>query len=147
MKFLHRFFATWFFSGYIPMAPGTWGSLAAAVIWWYIPLSVIIQIPLIISICIFGIYVSGRFAGEIHNTDPAEIVIDEVAGMWLALVLAPHNILYFLAAFIIFRLLDIFKPLFIDALQDFSGGLGIMLDDIAAGFITMVIMQGVRIIL
>jgi len=129
------------------MAPGTWGSLAAAVIWWYIPPSVIVQIPLIISICIFGIYVSGRFAGEIHKTDPAEIVIDEVAGMWLALVLAPHNILYFLAAFIIFRLLDIFKPLFIDALQDFSGGLGIMLDDIAAGFITMVIMQGVRIIL
>ena len=146
MKFITIILATWFYSGKLPGIPGTWGSLVAAILWWYIPESLFIQLLCILVVSIAGIYISGQYEKLVNQSDPPEVVIDEVAGMWLSLLLIPHTLWLFGLAFIIFRLLDIVKPLFIDKLQEFEGGLGIMLDDIAAGLITFFLIHAIRII-
>lgn len=78
--------------------------------------------------------------------DPSFVVIDEVAGMWLALLGARQVWWYFLGAFIIFRLFDILKPGPINRLQELPGGWGIMLDDIGAGLAALAIMKGILIL-
>ncbi len=65
--------------------------------------------------------------------DPSEVVIDEVAGMWIALLGAPLTAPHLLAAFLLFRLFDVWKPGPIDRLQNLPGGWGVMADDVAAG--------------
>lgn len=72
--------------------------------------------------------------------DPGEIVIDEVAGMWLALLFLPKSILLFSLAFILFRIFDITKPWIIGKIQSLHGGFGIMLDDILAGILARLIL-------
>jgi phosphatidylglycerophosphatase A len=66
--------------------------------------------------------------------------------MWISLFIIPHSLIYYLIAFFIFRLLDITKPGFIDSMQDYDGGLGIMMDDIAAGIITFFAIVAIRLV-
>ena len=84
---------------------------------------------------------------ETNNPDPSEVVIDEIAGMSIALFILPQNILLYLIAFIIFRLLDIFKPSFIYTVQSLPNGWGIMIDDIIAGAMTWLICQGISTVI
>ncbi|WP_417789029.1 phosphatidylglycerophosphatase A [Terasakiella pusilla] len=127
--------ATWFWSGLMPFAPGTWGSLAA------LPFAYFIQYYggwialLIASIVVFliGWWASHIFEKEAGVEDPGAVVIDEVAGQWLVLVPAGLDPLLYLVGFVLFRLVDIFKPwpaCWFD--RNVHGGLGIMLDDVVA---------------
>ena len=68
-------------------------------------------------------------------------MIDEVAGQLVALLFVPHMPLYYASAFILFRIFDILKPFPIRRLEKIGGGLGIMVDDIAAGFYTLAVIQ------
>lgn len=128
--------ATWFGVGYLPKAPGTWGSLAALPFAWVIsatggPIALLIAAAVALAI---GIWAAEQLEKATQAKDPGHVVIDEVAGQWLTLVpIAPDPFLYAIG-FLLFRIADIFKPWpanWCD--RRLSGGLGVMLDDIVAG--------------
>jgi len=131
--------------GFARPAPGTWGSIAAVVFWWWLlaPLAVGIQLLICVGYFLTGWWASQRVCQSHGVEDASEIVADEVAGMWLALaavsvvypVDAPVWIVLF--AFVVFRLFDILKPGPIGWLdRELHGGLGIMADDMVAGAVT-----------
>ena len=131
-----RLIWTWFGSGLLPKAPGTWGSLAALPFAWFIYSYGGYQTLLLATAGIFvaGVWTSGIAAAERGAEDPGEVVIDEVAGQWLTLVVVPPDLLLYAAGFVLFRLFDIWKPWPVSwADQKLKGGLGIMADDILAG--------------
>jgi phosphatidylglycerophosphatase A len=115
--------------------PGTWGSLAAlpfaaALHWAGGPWALAVAA---VGLGIAGVWVADRYAAERGGADPQEVVIDEVAGQWLALVPLALAPLHYAVGFAAFRLLDTLKPWPIRRLERLPGGLGIMADDLAAG--------------
>ena len=132
-------FASFFYTGYLPYAPGTWASLVAVILWFIIPWnSLLFRLSLIFAVLLIGTFVSGIVEKRSGERDPSFIVIDEVAGMWLTLALLPkmtfpENIGRIIFAFFAFRFFDILKVPPIKKLESIHGGLGIMLDDIIAG--------------
>ena len=133
---LVSFIATGGGSGNLPVAPGTWGSLVA------LPLAAVLAIlggPWLLSLAILlafvaGVWASGRYARAIGRGDPGSVVIDEIAGQWLAILPVALDWRYYIVAFVLFRFTDITKPWPCRAAERAPGGLGIMLDDIVAGF-------------
>jgi len=129
--------ATWFGVGLMPWAPGTWGSLAALpfaalVQWLYGPVALLAAA---ILLAVAGSVAVERMLAAGDDPDPSHVVVDEVAGQWLALVPAALDPLAYLVAFVLFRLLDVLKPWPIDSLQRLPGSLGVMADDVAAGLV------------
>jgi len=130
--------------GLLPMAPGTWGSLAALPVAWLITLSGGPWALLAASLIAFaaGIWASGVYAKASGVEDAQTIVIDEIAGQWLALVAAPLHPMAYLAAFALFRLCDIVKPWPVNwADRNVHGGFGVMLDDMIAGLYALIVLQ------
>ena len=125
--------ATFFGCGYSPIAPGTAGSLAAILIALALHnratlllLSVLLLVP--------AIWSAGKVAQHESRKDPQIVVIDEVLGQWITLAgTATLNWKSFLAAFLLFRLFDIWKPPPVRQLEALSGGFGIVADDVMAG--------------
>ena len=142
-----RFAATFFYLGKLPVAPGSFGSLGALFLWLLLPVSFPIQLSVLVFLFILGVYSSDKMAKYMDDHDPPEVVIDEVVGMGISLFMLPHNLGLYLLAFILFRIFDIFKPIFIYRIQNLSGGWGIMLDDVLAGLFTLAIVNGIIIIL
>ncbi|HUR36596.1 MAG TPA: phosphatidylglycerophosphatase A [Terriglobales bacterium] len=91
---------------------------------------------------LLGIYVADVMAHELRKKDPSEVVIDEVAGQLIALIAVPVNWKYALASLILFRAFDIVKPPPVRNLEALPGGLGIMMDDVAAGLYALAIVHG-----
>jgi phosphatidylglycerophosphatase A len=141
--------------GYIPLAPGTWGSLAGIVIYGLL----VRRLPLVatsgkislsnvigsnataaaaiaVLLAIVGVWAADRAANFLQRKDPGLVVIDEVSGQFLTylLALAPLNWKYLLLGFILFRVFDIWKPTPARQAEGLRGGLGIMADDWVAGF-------------
>lgn len=140
------FFATWFFTGIIPSAPGTWGSLAALP---FATLAYSFGITLssisIALILIISIPISGMAAKIMRMEDPSSVVIDEVAGIFVTLFWIPVSWTGVIAGFVLFRIFDILKPFPIGLIdKKVRGGRGIVFDDVVAGIYANV---GVRIIL
>ncbi len=148
---LLRAFTSVGFVGRIPGAPGTYGSLVTLVLAYLWSTSVtgntFFTLALIIVLTGLGIRASSIVANSIGVEDPGEIVIDELVGQWIALLAIPHFWGYWLAAFILFRIFDIWKPWIIDRVQHLPGGWGIMLDDVLAGLLTLLLIQGTAAIL
>ena len=142
-----RFVATFFFLGKLPFAPGSWGSLGALLLWLLLPISFSIHLSVIVFLFVLGVYSSNKMAKYLDDDDPSEVVIDEVVGMGISLFMLPHSFGLYLLAFILFRIFDIYKPLFIYRIQNLSGGWGIMLDDVLAGLFTFALVNGIAIIL
>lgn len=145
-----RLLVTWFGCGNLPGAPGTWGSLAALPFAWVMagtigPWGLLIAASVAF---IAGIWASGRYSAAAGIKDPQSIVIDEVAGQWLALVFVPLTPIAYFCAFLLFRLCDIFKPWPANwADRRLSGGLGIMLDDMIAGaYALMLVHSGLYLV-
>jgi phosphatidylglycerophosphatase A len=117
-----------------PLAPGTVGSAAALAIAWIFELRQGLLAVLAIAAGLTGVWASAHAIRAYGNEDPPQVVVDEVAGMWLALsgatVLNPVSLLAGLA---LFRLFDIWKPFPVRRLERLPGGYGIMADDLAAG--------------
>ncbi len=145
----YEIISTGFYSGYLPKAPGTWGSLFAALAFFLtarlLPAEGLFHIGKIpISwwaalsgtfFTILGIIASEKLAAEWREKDPAEVVVDEFAGVLLACLLVTPNVIGITAAFLFFRLFDVWKPGPIHSLQDLPGGHGIVLDDVGAGLL------------
>ena len=137
--------STWFWVGLIPKAPGTFGSLAALPLAWMIqaywgPLALGIGA---ITVFLIGCWSSAHYTRDFDESDPGEVVIDEVAGQWIACLLLPPGMLWaYLAAFVLFRFFDIFKPWPISVLDRHGrGGIGIMQDDVLAGVFAFILIQ------
>ena len=129
--------------GKSPIAPGTFGSLAALMCWFVIKPSISDPLFLLINGGIFflGIACSEIIVSTDNLKDPQFIVIDEWVGMWIGLYLVEHDFLWGLAAFFCFRIFDIFKPGPIGEMDKMEGGIGVMMDDVVAGIITCLLMQ------
>src|SRR5882724_128834 len=124
-------FVTWFGAGWLPGAPGTWGSLAALPFAWLILHYGDPGLLAFASVGLFalGVWASDIAARETRTVDPGWIVIDEVVGQWLTLLAAPFSLVGFAAGFLLFRLFDIWKPFPIRQLERrLEGGFGIMAD-------------------
>ena len=118
--------------GYVPVAPGTFGSAVGLLVWWLLPASAIVQ-----GIAIAVIFVAGAWGGNVaeHHfgrTDPGQVVIDEVMGMLVTLFLNPVGWIGALAGFLLFRVFDVIKPYPANRLEQLHGGVGVMADDAMA---------------
>jgi phosphatidylglycerophosphatase A len=124
---------TWFGVGLLPVMPGTWGSLAALPCAWAIRTlwggaALVLSAVIVFAV---GCWAAGALAKRSGVKDPGAIVIDEIAAQWLVLLPAPLDPLSYAAAFLLFRIFDIWKPWPVRwADRRVPGGLGIMLDDL-----------------
>ncbi|HUX61746.1 MAG TPA: phosphatidylglycerophosphatase A [Ignavibacteriaceae bacterium] len=147
INFVEKLLGSGFYTGYIPFASGTFGSLAGLII-YFIPgfekLEIIV--PAIIIFLIYGIYVGSKFEKE-YGKDPAECTIDEVVGMWISLLLLPKNIYVSVFAFLVWRALDIIKPSPARQAEKLKGGLGIMMDDVIAGIYSTIFVHIILVVL
>jgi phosphatidylglycerophosphatase A len=140
------FLATFFGIGFIPFAPGTFGSLAALALYVIMPGAVfasenfIAYLTGMLVFILIGVLICNQ-AEQSLGHDAGSIVIDEVAGYFVAVFLLPKTLLIALAAFVLFRLFDIWKPYPISRSQNLAGGWGVMIDDILAGIVANLILQ------
>jgi len=156
---LNRLFITFFGTGLAPKAPGTVGSLAALVVGvallQIVPMQTLFMLTL--AITIIGIFEINKYEKATNSHDDKSIVIDEVAGMWIALMFALSSaktmsyeyaeLIAIVGSFAAFRLFDIWKPSTIGVIdRKVKGGLGVMGDDIlagiAGGFLTVALLVG-----
>ena len=133
MNWLVRTLATLGPAGYAPIAPATAGSALVTLIAWFLPVP-----PPVVTVVLFAagtsiaVAVAGAAEKELgHDAKP--IVIDEAIGQSLALLLVPHVLWMFAAAFVLFRIFDIWKPLGAREIQVLPGGFGVVADDVIAG--------------
>jgi phosphatidylglycerophosphatase A len=136
MKFVIKFVATGFGTGYSPIAPGTVGSaVGMALYFFFLPFINNVSFLIIIIVTFFlGVYVSTVVENDYKEKDPSIVVIDEIVGVWISFFMLPHTgILSLGIAFFAFRFFDIVKLFPINKMQDFKGGWGIMNDDVLAG--------------
>ena len=132
--------ATCFGIGRLPLAPGTFGAVLGVAL--YIPLVSTQQWPLRIGACVvvtvLGAWAAEIFARAMETVDPQEVVVDELAGVWVAMLGAsePRG---WVVAFVLFRVFDVLKPFPVNRAEGLHGGLGIMADDIVAGLYALVL--------
>lgn len=126
--------------GFFPKAPGTAASFAAVLILYFFPMILTHMAILMLILFIAGLMAIPGVEAH-YGTDPGLIVIDEMIGQWTALLFLPHTAWVLAAAFVLFRLFDIFKPLGINALQKLPGAYGVLLDDILAGIYSFMLIQ------
>ena len=141
LKSLTRIISTFFYVGYFPLIPGTAGSLAGLIIYFLVKNNVLIYFLALVVLLILGFWAGGRQEQLMQKKDPPSVVIDEVCGMLLSLIFVPYDIKLVIIAFFIFRALDMLKPFPVGRLERMKGSLGIMIDDIAAGIYTNIILQ------
>ena len=144
LPFWHPAFwlATWFGAGLLPLAPGSWGSLAALpfaalIVWW--SGDPLLLLPAALVVFLLGIWAGGIYAERLGVGDPGPVVIDEVAAQWLTLSVVPLDPILYAIGFFLFRLADTLKPWpanWFD--RNMKGGLGIMLDDLFAGIYSII---------
>jgi phosphatidylglycerophosphatase A len=134
---------TFFGTGLMKPGPGTYGSVAAMLLWvvaahvWGgVGLAVGTAIAAVVAVAI-GIPAATIVAREAGREDPQFVVVDEVAGQWIALIGARPDWAHALVALALFRLFDIWKPWPVRRLEQLPGGWGIMLDDVAAGLLAL----------
>jgi phosphatidylglycerophosphatase A len=137
--------ATFFGVGRLRPGPGTWGSFAAVLIWLAVSRlteskSIILATMAALATAI-GIPAATAVAKASGVKDPQFVIIDEVAGQWITLLFAPVTWKTLLAGFILFRGFDIVKPPPVRQLEKLPWGAGIVLDDVAAGFYALAVMQ------
>ncbi|MCC6477336.1 phosphatidylglycerophosphatase A [bacterium] len=151
MNFLLSAITTVLWTGYSPVAPATVASALVCAILWFVPHAQTYWMLLPLALLtLIGVWLSNRFIDGYTVIDPGKfavvrrknpkkddpdpVVFDELVGQWITLLAVPHTIVGFVAAFFLFRIFDILKPLGVGNLQKLPRGWGVMLDDVAAGF-------------
>lgn len=133
-------------AGLSPVAPGTAGTVLAVPLWWLLSdVGAVAYLGLTGVAFIFGLWVCGRAQIRLDRHDHPGIVVDEIVGFMLALAAVPVSVPWVLGAFVLFRALDILKPWPIGWLdRRVAGALGVMLDDLAAGILTALVVLASR---
>jgi len=137
------FLATGGYIGRVPTAPGTFGTLLGLPLAFVLSkVSWIGSLAIMLALILAAVWSAGEAARHLGDKDPGCIVIDEIAGMAVALLGMPFTPVNCLAGFILFRLFDIVKPPPVRQLdRNLGGGWGIVLDDIAAGVLTNIVLR------
>ncbi len=135
---MRRCFLTGCYTGLLPKAPGTWGTIFGAILAYmillFLPQSTLFLLTILISVIAIREINAYEAQGGIHD-DPS-IVIDEIAGIWLAISILPNtHPIWIAVAVVLFRFFDIKKPSYIGRLEKLPGGLGVMADDLLAGVV------------
>lgn len=147
MKSFYKFMASGFGVGWLPVAPGTWGAAEAILLLFpFLKLNVSHSIytlflsTLIVLFTWIGVK-SVNYLQKEWGEDPKQVVIDEMIGVWIAVLGLPLNTLNLCLGFVLFRFFDIAKPLGIRELENIEGGWGVMLDDALAGVYANIVLQ------
>jgi len=140
-NFIIKTLSTFFYVGYLPFMPGTFASIAGILLIYLLKGSSVTYILFTLVLTILGFLISGKAEQIFNKKDAKFIVIDEVSGILLGFLFIPYDIKLIVMAFILFRILDAFKPYPSDRLQRLAGSIGIMSDDIVAGLYTNIILQ------
>ena len=148
--FLPMLIGTGFGSGFSPVAPGTAGALLAFAVWYVLSFLVSasallwLTVLLVLAFTVAGVWAANRLE-QAWGEDPSRVVVDEMVGCWITLLAAPAGHLWYgLAAFGLFRLFDIWKPLGIRRMENLPGGIGVMMDDVLSGVYGFIILIGAR---
>lgn len=140
-NFLDKLISTGLGSGLSPVAPGTAGSVVGLFIYFLPgfdkPFAIL---SAIVVFFILGTYTAGRME-KVYGHDPSRVVIDEIVALWISLVFLPKRFILAMMAFLIFRMLDIFKPFPANYFDKRNGGVFVMLDDVVCGVYTNIILQ------
>ena len=140
--------ATGFGSGYSPFAPGTAGSAVGLLLFWPLhQLPVTAQVAAVVVLFFVGVAASTRVARGVGIEDPGIVVVDEVVGMWTSLLFLPLTPATALAGFLLFRVMDVFKPYPARQFESLPGGWGIMTDDLMAGIYANLLLRAGRLAL
>ena len=142
---MRKLFLTFFYTGLLPKAPGTYGTIAGALvalpILFYFPPTTLFLATILLTLIAINEINKEEIQSGIH--DASEIVIDEVAGIWLALSMSGATWIQIILSIIFFRLFDIWKPSVIGRIDhDVKGGLGVMGDDLLAGVFAAICSAG-----
>ena len=124
--------ATVFAVGYVPIAPGTFGSAVGLLLWKLLPASAIVQAAAVVALFVIGSIAGNVAERHFGRTDPRQVVIDEVMGMLTTLFLNPVGWKGAFVGFLFFRATDIMKPYPANRLERLPGGVGVMADDAMA---------------
>jgi phosphatidylglycerophosphatase A len=135
--------ATAFGVGYVPFAPGTFGSAVGLVIWALLPASNLVHAAAILIIFAVGTWSATAAERDFGDTDPGPVVIDEVMGMLLTLFTHPVGWTGAIGAFLLFRAFDVLKPYPADRLEQLPAGLGVMADDGMAAIYANLVLWGI----
>ncbi|MGH9481465.1 MAG: phosphatidylglycerophosphatase A family protein [Terriglobales bacterium] len=131
--------------GFIPWVPATWASLATAAVCWLAPPRPAAVVAITVALALLGGFTASTAERLLQTQDPRNVVIDEIAGQLLTFVfVAPVNWRLALAGFVLFRLLDVFKPFPARQAERLPGGWGILADDLVAGFYAAVVVYALR---
>ena len=141
---LGLFIATFGYIGYVPVAPGTFGSLAGLGVFYAVRATQSTSVEVAVIVILFAIGVWSGSEAEHHfgGIDPAPVVLDEVVGMLITLAFIPVSVTGAISGFLVFRVLDVFKPWPSAKFEALPGGLGVMADDGMAAIYGNLVMQG-----
>ncbi|MEO6845101.1 MAG: phosphatidylglycerophosphatase A [Ginsengibacter sp.] len=140
---LSKIIATVFGIGFLPKGGGTAASALYCLVWTIFPHRFFsLELLLILFVVTIGIWSASKVEA-VWGVDSSKVVIDEVAGMMIALLFVPIKIRYVITALVLFRFFDILKPLGIKRMEKFPSGWGVMADDVLSGIYALVIMQTV----
>ena len=135
--------ATGCYIGNISFAPGTFGSVLGLVLCYFLSkIGILPSLFIAVSFVFCAMWIAHEAEKILQTKDPGCIVIDEIAGMILTLIGLPFNITTIVTGFLVFRALDIWKPYpirFFD--QQLSGGIGVVMDDVAAGILSNIVLR------
>ncbi|WP_457569213.1 phosphatidylglycerophosphatase A family protein [Desulfurobacterium sp.] len=142
MKKLWEFIATGFYSGKLPKMPGTWGSIAAAILLYFFwPENIAYQLAIIAVTFVLSVVSSQSLSEQLGDKDPDSVVIDEIIGMEIAMLGIKATLPTVVAALVIFRIIDIMKPPPIKLFEKLPGGFGITVDDMFAGLYSNILLR------
>lgn len=127
--------------GYIPFAPGTFGSAAGLLLWALLPWSPWPSIAATAVVFVVGVWAASLVERHSGKTDPGMVVIDEVLGMLVTLLFIPASWPAAVVGFVLFRIFDVLKPYPANRLEHLHGGLGIMADDAMAGVYANIVLR------
>ena len=134
MRFISNLIATGFYIGYVPLLPGTMGSLLGAFLYWLLPNSTAPSFLIVIAVLFFvGVWASTEVEKQTETRDNQKIVIDEVVGVLITLALFEKELIWMGVGFILFRVFDIIKLFPANYSERLPGGWGVMMDDVVAG--------------
>lgn len=141
LNFIIKTTTTFLYVGYLPFIPGTFASIVGIILFYFVKDNIFLYILLTLILIALGFLFTGRAEKIFNKKDARCIVIDEISGMLLSLIFIPYDIKLVIIAFILFRILDALKPFPSNRLQNLTGSISIMSDDIVAGLYTNLILQ------
>ena len=150
MKIFSKYFSTLFGIGNISIAPGTFGSIFAILIWYIFVnfLSIFYFIILFVFILSVSFYLTGIYLDEFKKKDPSEVIIDEFLGQSIPLLFVFNlNAFEVLVAFVSFRFFDIIKIYPINRAEEIDGSFGVILDDVIAGIYALIVLMIYKIVI